>query len=190
MGQATENQGKTMRPAAERAARITDFLASRNAPLATEGDPLVRLSSNATLVVIIAGDDLFAASGIEGKPGWQHFVVLCGVCACFVDAVVQYSGTLPNEAVPFMVGDAVNFLFAGPDRKNWSDTKKVHGLAVKEYLHLIESEEMKPHIDALGAAFYSYLDSHDAEDFEVMLEHFKALMANPDIPADMQQGEA
>jgi len=190
MGQATENQGKTKRPQAERVGRITDFLARRNAPMATDDDALVRLSSNATLAVIIVGDDLFAASGMEGKPGWGHFVVLCGVCACFVDAVVQYTAVLPPEAVPFMVGDAVNFLFAGPERKNWSETKKVHALAVKEYLHLIESEEMKPHIDALGAAFYSYIDSHDAEDFEVMLAHFKALMANPDIPADMQQGEA
>lgn len=190
MGQATENQGKTMRPQPERAQRIADFLSARNAPAATEGDALVRLSSDATLVVIIAGDDLFAASGMEGKPGWGHFVVLCGVCACFVDAVVQYTGVLPAEAVPYMVGDAVNFLFAGADRANWSDTGKVHALAVKEYRHLIESEKMKPHIDALGAAFYSFLDSHEAEDFEAMLEHFIVLMADPDIPADLQQGEA
>jgi hypothetical protein len=190
MGQATENQGKTKRPPAERAARITDFLARRNAPIANDPDALTRLSSNATLTVIIVGDDLFAASGMQGKPAWGHFVVLCGICACFVDAAVQYTEVLPHEAVPYMVGDAVNFLFAGPDRKNWSDTGKVHALAVKEYLHLIESEAMKPHIDALGGAFYRFLDSHDQEDFEVMLEHFKALMANPDIPADMQQGEA
>ena len=190
MGQTTENQGKTKRPQAERVGRITDYLARRNAPVLNEGEPLTRLSSNATLAVIIVGDDLFAASGLEGKPGWGHFVVLCGVCACFVDAIVQYTGTLPAEAVPYMVGDAVNFLFAGADRANWSDTAKVHALAVKEYRHLIDSDESKPHIDALGGAFYSFIDSHDSEDFDTMLAHFKALMANPDIPADLQQGEA
>jgi hypothetical protein len=189
MGQTTENEAKSQRTPRERAERISAFLAARGAPPSPEGDELTQLSSNATLAVIILADDLFAASGMTGKPGWEHFVVICGVCACFVDAIVQYTG-LPKEAVPYMVGDAVNFLFAGPDRKNWSDTEKVHSLAVQEYRHLIDSDGMKPFIDGLGAAFYSHIDSHDQDDFNAMLGNFKLLMDTPDIPEDLRRAEA
>lgn len=189
MGQTTENDGEITRTPRERAERVTAFLQSRGAPPAPEGDELRKLSSNATLAVIIIADDLFAATGMSGKPVWEHFVVICGACACFVDAIVQYTG-LPKEAVPYMVGDAVNFLFAGPDRQNWSDTEKVHSLAVKEYRHLIASNEMKPHIDGLGAGFYSFIDSHAPEDFAAMLGNFKMLMDTPDIPEDLKQAQA
>ncbi|HYD17849.1 MAG TPA: hypothetical protein VEF76_05180 [Patescibacteria group bacterium] len=168
----------------KRAEQLRNYLNTRNAPPSGEADFLAGLSSDATLVVIIACDDMFKKSGLTGALPWEQYAVLCGVCACLTDAIIQYTN-LPKEAYSYMLSDTVNFLLAGSDRDKWAKREQTFGFAVTQYKHMMQSSQSAD-IDALGGAFYKFLDSMDPAHTAVMEEKFTLLMKNPDVPQELR----
>lgn len=165
----------------ERAERVRQLLISRKAPPLEEGDAVKKLSSNSTLAVILMTDDMFRAAAFTQAPTWEQYAVICGVIACLSDSITQFTG-LPREGVPYMVGDGIHFLFAGPDRAKWPKTESTYGFALTQYKHMMEKPELNKQVDQLGGAFFRYLLSDEAQYLDAMKKLFKDLVETPDVP--------
>lgn len=165
----------------ERAERVRQLLIRRKAPPLEEGDAIKKLSSNSTLSVIIITDDLFRAAGFTQAPSWEQYAVICGAIACLSDSITQFTG-LPREGVPYMVADAIHFLFAGPDRAKWPKTENTYGFALTQYKHMMEKPELNAKVDQMGGAFFKFLLTDEAEHLDVMKQQFKELAEKPDVP--------
>lgn len=175
------NDLKTTALQMKRAEKIRKYLDTRNAPPSGEADFLSGLSSDATLTVIILCDDMFKRSGLTGALPWEQYAVLCGVCACLTDAVTQFTN-LPREAYSFMLSDSINFLLAGADREQWGKREETYGFAVTQYKHMMAKPSLSPLADALGGAFYTFIDTMDEQQLDIMQENFDKLMQTPDVP--------
>lgn len=175
------NDLKTTALQMKRAEKIRAYLDTRNAPPSGEADFLSGLSSDATLTVIILCDDMFKRSGLTGALPWEQYAVLCGVCACLTDAVTQFTN-LPREAYSFMLSDSINFLLAGADREQWGKREETYGFAVTQYKHMMAKPSLSPLADALGGAFYTFIDTMDDAQLDIMQENFDKLMQEPDVP--------
>lgn len=172
--------------AQQRADKVKELLVKRGAPPLEEGDEIRKLSSNATLGVIITTDDLFRSCNFTETPSWEQYAVICGVIACLSDSATQFTG-LPAEGVPYMVADAIHFLFSGPDRTRWPKSETTYNFAVTQYRHMINKPELTVYVDRLGRAFYSYLAEGEAADMDAMKAQFKDLMSKPDIPDEIKR---
>lgn len=166
----------------ERAERVRQLLISRKAPPLEEGDAIRKLSSNATLAVILMTDDMFRAATFKQAPSWEQYAVICGVIACLSDSITQFTG-LPREGVPYMVADAIHFLFAGPDRAKWPKTEGTYSFAVTQYKHMMEKPELNAAVDQMGGAFFKFLMTDEAQHLDLMKQQFKGLVETPDVPA-------
>lgn len=164
----------------QRADRVRELLVRKNAPPLEEGDAVRKLSSNSTLAVIMMTDDLFRAAGFTETPSWEQYSVICGVIACLADAITQFTG-LPQEGLPYMVADAVHFLFSGPEREKWPKMETTYNFAVTQYRHMINTAAVRPHVDDLGRGFYNFLGGDDIADIEIMKREFKILIDTPDV---------
>lgn len=178
---ATGDDFKTTALQMKRAEKLRDYLNTRNAPPSGEADFLTGLSSDATLTVIILCDDMFKKSGLTGALPWEQYAVLCGVCACLTDAITQFTN-LPREAYSYMLSDSINFLLAGADRTQWGKREETYGFAVTQYKHMMAKPSLSPLADALGGAFYTFIDTMDAAQLDIMQENFDKLMTAPDVP--------
>ncbi|MDF3023648.1 MAG: hypothetical protein K0R10_1009 [Alphaproteobacteria bacterium] len=165
----------------KRAEKLRDYLNTRNAPPSGEADFLTGLSSDATLTVIILCDDMFKKSGLTGALPWEQYAVLSGVCACLTDAITQFTN-LPREAYSYMLSDSINFLLAGADREQWAKREETFGFAVTQYKHMMGKPSLSPLADAMGGAFYTFLDTRDEAQLAIMQENFDKLMKAPDVP--------
>ncbi len=170
----------------KRAEKLRDYLNTRNAPPSGEADFLTGLSSDATLVVIIMCDDMFRKSGLTGALPWEQYAVLCGVGACLTDAITQFTN-LPREAYSFMLSDSINFLLAGADREQWSKREEIYGFAVTQYKHMMAKPALAALADALGGAFYVFIDTGDATQLDIMQQNFDKLMQTPDVPDELRK---
>ncbi|MEZ0225736.1 MAG: hypothetical protein ACAH83_14370 [Alphaproteobacteria bacterium] len=169
-----------------RAERIRQFLVDRKAPPLEEGEEVRKLSSNSTLAVIMMTDTLFVAAELSGEPTWEQYAVMCGVITCLSDAITQFAG-LPREGVPYMVSDAIHYLFFGPDRKEWPKTEQTYAFAATQYKHMMEDSGLRQQVDALGGAFYNYLATDDEQHLAAMEEIFRDLAVNPSLPESIRQ---
>lgn len=173
--------------AKERADKVKQLLVKRGAPPLEEGDEIRKLSSNATLAVIITTDDMFRACNFTETPTWEQYAVICGTIACLADSATQFTG-LPAEGVAYMVADSIHFLFSGPDRTRWPKTESTYNFAVAQYRHMIDKPELTVRVDAMGRAFYSYLAEGAVADMDAMKAQFKALIDKPDVPDAIKRG--
>ena len=179
-----KDDGFTLTPM-QRAERIRLFLAERDAPAAEEGDAQRKLSSDATLAVIIMTDDMFRKRGDAGNPTWEHYAVTCGICACLTDAIIQFTN-LPREAMPAMLPDAIHFLFSGPERKDWPAPELTYTFALTQYKHMMGQPNLRDAVDKLGGQFYEYLAVGGDACLAAMQDQFNLLMANPDLPVELK----
>lgn len=173
-------RGAAMSPQ-QRAERIRQLLLTRKAPPLEEGDEIRKLSSNSTLYVILAMDDLFRAAGFKEAPSWEQYAVICGTIACLADSITQFTG-LPREGVPYMVADSIHFLFSGPDRAKWPKTESTYNFALTQYKHMIGKPELNKRVDKIGASFFNFLSTDDQPSIGVMNAEFTALVMAPDVP--------
>lgn len=180
------NDLKTTALQMKRAEKIRGFLNARNAPPSGEADFLSGLSSDATLTVIILCDDMFKKSGLTGALPWEEYAVLCGVCACLTDAITQFTN-LPREAYSFMLSDSINFLLAGAEREQWAKREETYGFAVAQYKHMMAKPSLSPLADAMGGAFYRFIDTQDVAQLDIMQENFDKLMTAPDVPDSLRK---
>jgi hypothetical protein len=171
-----------------RAERVRQFLVDRKAPPLEEGEEIQKLSSNATLAVIMTTDTLFVAAELSGEPEWEQYAVICGVITCLSDAITQFAG-LPRDGMPYMVSDAVHYLFLGPDRSEWPTMDQTYAFAVTQYKHMMEDPDLRQRVDALGGAFYNYLATDDAQHMAAMEKIFGDLAANPSLPKSIRGNE-
>ena len=165
----------------QRAERVRQLLIARKAPPLEEGDEIKKLSSNSTLAVILTVDDLFRAAAFKEAPTWEQYTVICGMVACLSDAITQFTG-LPREGVPYMVADAIHFMFSGPERAKWPKMEVTYNFALAQYKHMMTEKHLNPMVDVLGGAFYDFLGSDEEQYVDLMKTEFKKLVDNPDVP--------
>lgn len=170
-----------------RAERVRQYLVDRKAPPLEEGEAVKKLSSNSTLAVILTTDTLFLAAELSGEPTWEQYAVICGMITCLSDAITQFAG-LPREGVPYMVSDAIHYLFFGDDRKKWPTMEQTWSFAVTQYKHMMTDVDIRRQVDALGGAFYNYLATDDAQHLAAMEGIFRELAVNPSLPESIRGG--